>query len=40
MRHVKILICDKCKQGVDKLYEFDGEELCGECVLKDLEVIE
>ena len=25
---------------VERLYEFDGKELCGDCVLKELEVIE
>lgn len=39
-RHVKILECDKCHDEVDKLYIFDGMELCEECLLKEFEVIE
>jgi hypothetical protein len=40
MWRVKILVCDKCKQEVDTLYRYDGQELCYECFIKDLEVIE
>lgn len=32
--------CDGCKEEFDTLYQFDGEELCGDCVLKRLEVVE
>lgn len=39
-RHVKILECDKCHDEVDKLYIFDGMELCEDCLLKEFEVIE
>lgn len=39
-RHVKHLYCDKCGEDVERLYDFDGKELCGDCVLKELEVIE
>lgn len=38
--NVKHLYCDKCGEDVGKLYEFDGKELCGGCVLKELEVVE
>ena len=38
--HVNHLHCDKCGEDVGKLYEFDGKELCGDCVLKELEVVE
>lgn len=38
--HVKHLYCDKCGEDVERLYDFDGKELCGDCVLKELEVIE
>lgn len=37
---VKHYICDKCKSEVDKLYLFDGDELCEECVLDSLEIVE
>lgn len=39
-RNVNHLYCDKCGNDVERLYEFDGKELCGDCVLKELEVIE
>jgi hypothetical protein len=37
---VKVLKCDNCRQEVDKLYKYDGKELCEECVLEELEVVE
>ena len=39
-RNVKHLYCDKCKDDVEKLYKYDGEEICEECLLKEFEVIE
>lgn len=38
--HVKHLYCDKCGEDVEKLYKFYGKELCRDCVLKELDVIE
>ena len=38
--NVKHLYCDKCKDDVEKLYKYDGEEICEECLLKEFEVIE
>lgn len=40
LRHCRVLYCDKCKDEVDKLYDFYGEEICKECLLKEFEVIE
>ena len=34
--HQAILVCDCCKEEVDNLYEYDGEQLCGKCVLERL----
>ena len=39
-RNVKHLYCDKCKDDVEKLYKYDGQEICEECLLKEFEVIE
>ena len=39
-RNVKHLYCDKCKYDVEKLYKYDGQEICEECLLKEFEVIE
>lgn len=30
------LYCDNCKECDDELYEFDGEELCIECIKERL----
>ena len=39
-RNVKHLYCDKCKDDVEKLYKYDGQEICEDCLLKEFEVIE
>ena len=39
-RNVKHLYCDKCKDDVEKLYKYDGQEICEECLLKEFDVIE
>lgn len=38
-RHVKHLYCDKCKDDVEELYDFEGVQLCKECILKKFEKI-
>ena len=37
---VRILECDRCGSEEDKLYDYGGEEICEECLLKEFEVIE
>ena len=32
--------CDKCGDDVEKLYKYDGQEICEYCLLKEFEVIE
>ena len=39
-RNVPHLYCDKCEEEVEKLYKYDGQEICEECLLKEFEVIE
>jgi len=40
-RNIKVLECDKCgDDAVEKLYIYDGMELCSSCVLGLLEKIE
>ena len=39
-RNVPYLYCDKCEEEVEKLYKYDGQEICEECLLKEFEVIE
>ena len=38
-RSVEHFLCDKCKTEA-KLYEYDGKELCEECLLEEFPVIE
>lgn len=38
-RHVKHLYCDKCGEDVEELYDFEGAQLCKECLLKKFEKI-
>lgn len=40
LRHYRALYCDKCGDEVQKLYVVEGKELCEECALDSLEVIE
>ena len=39
-RNVKHYICDKCKDDVETLYEFEGEQLCIDCIEERLKVVE
>lgn len=38
-RNVKHLYCDKCGDDVEKLYKYDGQEICEDCLLEEFEVI-
>lgn len=38
--NAKHLYCDKCDEEAEKLYKYNGEEICEECLLKEFEVIE
>lgn len=40
LQEYEVLICDKCKDEVDKLYIVDGDELCSDCALETFDVIE
>ena len=37
--NTKHLYCDRCGDDVEELYNFLGEELCEECLLKTFEKI-
>ncbi len=39
-RHVRRLYCDDCQEETDKLYQYDGKELCLDCLLENFTVIE
>ena len=39
-RNVRHLYCDKCGDDVERLYEYNGEKLCAECLLAEFNVIE
>lgn len=32
--------CDDCKEEDIRLYKYDGDELCEECLLKQFDVVE
>lgn len=38
-RNVVCYYCDKCKEQTT-LYYFEGRELCEECIMEELEVVE
>lgn len=38
-KSIKILVCDCCETE-DDLYEFDGEELCIDCIREKLTKVE
>ena len=37
---VKRFKCDKCGEEDIKLYHYDNEEICEECLLREFEVVE
>lgn len=39
-QNVRRLYCDCCGEETDRLYIHYGDELCEDCLLKSLEVIE
>ena len=39
-RNVPHLYCDKCKEAVDDLYEWDDEQVCIDCIVKSLKKVE
>lgn len=39
-KNIKVLYCDKCGCEVDNLYWLNDEQLCEDCVIDSLEVVE
>lgn len=39
-RNVRVLVCDQCGSEVEDLYWLDGEQLCCDCVLENLEKVD
>lgn len=39
-RHVPVFICDKCKQEVDTLRNYNGDQWCEECILNEFDEVE
>ena len=33
-RDVPVWFCDKCEEETDELFEYEGQELCKECLLE------
>lgn len=36
--NVKHLYCDKCEYEFDELFKVDGDELCFDCMLDELDI--
>lgn len=39
-RDVPYLYCDICDEDVDELYEYEGKQVCADCILKSLKKVE
>ena len=39
-RSVPHLYCDRCKEEADTLYEYEGEQVCIDCILESLNKVE
>lgn len=39
-RNVPHLYCDDCEEEVEDLYDYAGEQLCEECLLKRFDKVE
>lgn len=39
-RHEAVLICDRCENEFEDLYDFDGEQLCKDCLLEVVPKVE
>ena len=37
---VKHFMCDSCKEEDVKLYEYNGLQICEECLLKEFDIVE
>lgn len=37
---IEVYICDECGSDCEKLYYFDGKELCIDCIESQLEEVE
>lgn len=33
-RHVPHMYCDKCEDEVEELYEYDGQQICEDCLIQ------
>lgn len=40
LRRYPVFICDKCNEEVETLYKLNDLQLCDECVLEELEVVD
>lgn len=39
-RNVPIFYCDECGEDFEKIYHYDDQELCIDCIEKRLDVVE
>ena len=39
-KRVPFFVCDRCRNEWDTLYDYEGEQLCENCVIKGLHEVE
>ena len=39
-RNVPRLYCDRCRQEVEELRHYEGEQVCNDCILENYEIVE
>jgi len=40
LKHAVHMVCDKCKDSFDELYEYGDEQLCESCLLEEVPKID
>ena len=38
-KNVPVYICDWCENEVDTLYDFEGDQVCEDCIIESLDVV-
>lgn len=39
-RHEAVLVCDSCESECEELYDYEGEQLCKDCLLEAVPKVE
>lgn len=40
MKSYKAKVCDICEREVERLYWYDGDQVCEDCILSDLQEVD